>query len=110
MELRDILSVFSRPQTPEGMKSWDALFERGFIDRNGSVLPEHREHVAKSLGWDEFDGSNKGIFHTSPVKDLRRFYGDSRRHLNSELPNSSIGRLLGVSELEANNDEDEDAE
>jgi len=45
----------------------------------------------------------------NPVKALRRFHGDCRDlNPHSELSNSSIGRLLGVTELESNNDEGED--
>lgn len=106
-EIRNFLSVFPRPQTPKGMQSWDTLFNGGYIHRDGFVSPEHRDHVDRKSSVDEFDGSNKGLFRSSPVKDLRHFYGDCR-HLNSELPNSSIGRLLGVSELGSDSDEGED--
>ena len=106
-EIRNFLSVFPRPQTPKGMKTWDTLFNDGHIHRDGFVSPEHRKHVDRKSSVDEFDGPNKGLFRSSPVRDLRHFYGDCR-HLSSELPNSSIGRLLGVSELGSDSDEDED--
>ncbi|VEU35420.1 unnamed protein product [Pseudo-nitzschia multistriata] len=105
-KIRNFLSVFPRPKTDNGRETWDSLFEGGFIDRDGFVLPGHRGHVDGNSSIKDFDGSTASFFYQSPVKVLRTFYGDCR-HLGSELPTSSVGRLLGASQLTLDADDDE---
>lgn len=105
-KIRNLLSLFPRPNTPIGMKRWDLLFEKGLINRDSFVPPEHRNVVDRYSSTDDFDGTTRILFHDSPAKDLRKFYGDCR-HLGSELPTSSVGRLLGASQLVSNAEEEE---
>eukprot|EP00559_Dactyliosolen_fragilissimus_P003496 CAMPEP_0184860846 /NCGR_PEP_ID=MMETSP0580-20130426/5651_1 /TAXON_ID=1118495 /ORGANISM="Dactyliosolen fragilissimus" /LENGTH=1532 /DNA_ID=CAMNT_0027358101 /DNA_START=132 /DNA_END=4730 /DNA_ORIENTATION=+ len=103
--IRNFLSVFPRPPTRTGMKTWENLLDEGLIHSDGFVSPEHRGEVEKKS--EDFDGSIETMFQSSPVKDLQKLYADCR-HLDSELPYSIIGKLLGFSVLASKSDNNND--
>ena len=115
MKIRDFLSVFPRPSplpsrpatstaTVTATRRWEEYFDAGHINRDGFVPPESRKVVFK------YTSRKDGIdspFEESPVKHLLRFYGNSR-HLESELPASSVGKLLGASQLMAEEEDNDE--
>jgi hypothetical protein len=128
MKIRDFLSVFPRPShtttlslgalspspsrtataTATATSKWDEYFDAGHINRDGFVPPESREVVMEYSSRKDYNGIDSP-FEESPVKHLLRFYGSSR-HLESELPTSTVGKLLGASQLMVEEDEDDNDE
>jgi hypothetical protein len=115
MKIRDFLSVFPRPSplpsrtatvTATATRRWGEYFNAGHINRDGFVPPESREVVMKNSFRKDYNGIDSP-FKESPVKHLLRFYGNSR-HLELEPPTSSVGKLLGASQLMAEEEEEED--
>ena len=124
IQIRDFLSVFPRPSqtttlplsalspsplTPTiatATSIWDAYFDAGHINRDGFVPPESREVVMRYFSREDYNGVDSP-FEESPVKHLLHFYNNSR-HLESELPTSSVGKLLGASQLMAEEEEEEE--
>jgi len=106
IELRDFLSMFrdadsifptNPPPQTTAATSTEIVVSDG-IDRDGFVLPTFRPNVVRQYSHSNrtlYNGSDSP-FQESPVKDLLDFYRNSR-HLGSELPASSVGKLLGAS-------------
>ena len=107
IELRDFLSmfrdadsIFSTKPPPQitAATSTEIVASDG-IDRDGFVLPTFRSNVVRHYSHSNrtllYNGS-ASPFQESPVQDLLDFYRNSR-HLGSELPASSVGKLLGAS-------------
>jgi len=93
-------------RTATATSRWDEYFDAGHINRDGFVPPESREVVMKYSSRKDYNGIDSP-FEESPVKHLLRFYGNSR-HLESELPASSVGKLLGASQLMAEEEDNDE--
>lgn len=105
-DMRGFLGLCPRPA--RNAEAWDALLTCGAIERDGFVPQDKRPTVRNMLGDTGIAPAPcpSGSFSKSPVRCLLSFFSNVR-HLGNELAVSSVGRLLGASDIQGEDDIDD---